>query len=238
MEDPSEKALQKEDSLRLLEENAQGTSGIDIESDVIDGVRFSDTIISFETAKNFASFNIVVDGLVIDSKFPENVRKKYYELCCSQGAFLHEHLLRGLNLNLVAGIISETINIADAIKACNASTSFDDLHIWEKTLKGFELLGMNVSFLFAQLVLLLGVGSESDIIAESNSLRKARLDQARAAERMMALEAKLMELKENMKEIDLELTAEVNASARKRELWLKDRLNTDGTWASIDLCVD
>lgn len=234
----SEKATQKEDSLRLLEENVQGTSDIDIESDVIDGVRFSDTITSFETVKNFASFNIVVDGLIIDSKFPENVRKKYYELCCSQGAFLHEHLLRGLNLNLVAGIISETINIADAIKACNASTSFDDLHIWEKTLKGFELLGMNVSFLFAQLNLLLGVGSESDIIAESNSLRKARLDQALAAKRMMALEAKLVELKENMKEIDLELTAEVNASARKRELLIKDRVNTDGTWASIDLCVD
>ena len=223
MEDPSEKLIRKEDNPLLLEENVHGSSDIDIEPDVIDGIRFSDTVISFEGVKSFESFNIVVDGLVIDSKFSEIVRRKYYELCCSQGAFLHEHLLRGLNLNLVAGIISETTNIADAVKACTASTCLDDLHIWKKTLNGFELLGMNASFLFAKLNPLLGVDSESDIIYESMRLRKARLDQARAAERLMALDAKLKELKENMRAIDLELKAEVNASARKHELLIEDR---------------
>lgn len=212
-----QKTIKTEDIPISLEDNTQNiTSDVDLDSEVVDGIRFSDTPITFEATKTFKSFSIVINGLVIDSKFTDNVRKKYYELCYSQGGFLHEHLLKGLNCNLVVGIISEVVNIADATKAYRACSSYDNLHVWEQTLQGFELLGMNVSFLCKRLELLLGISSECDMIDESR-FKEARVEQARAVEKMKGLEMKLSGLKEMMMKIDSEVEAEIQASARKHE---------------------
>ncbi|KAI3947686.1 hypothetical protein MKX01_034351 [Papaver californicum] len=79
---------------------------------------------------------IIVNDLIIDSEMSKH------------NSFLHKNLMAGLNCKLVAGIISETINIADAIRSSQvSSTSRDEFGIRRKSLEAFEHLGMNVGFL-------------------------------------------------------------------------------------------
>ncbi|KAK9670697.1 hypothetical protein RND81_13G219000 [Saponaria officinalis] len=191
-----------------------------LESEVLDGICFSDVVVNFEVLKGFSNFNIIVDGLVIDSKFSEANRKKYYELCCCQKCFLHEQLLKGLNCNLVIGIILETINIADAIRACTSSTSVEDLWTWEKTLKGFELLGMKVDFLQSKLNQML------DMANENNGLEKCVAEQACASDKVRALENKLAKFKVTLEKMHLEVEAEMTATTRKLQSKLKEAANT------------
>ncbi|KAK7251058.1 hypothetical protein RIF29_33932 [Crotalaria pallida] len=81
-------------------------------SEVLEGFK----MLEFKDLKGFENFSIIVDGISIDVELPNEVRNKYYKLCCSQHAFLHENLIKGMDHKLVVGIISETVNIADAIK--------------------------------------------------------------------------------------------------------------------------
>ncbi|XP_057247132.1 B3 domain-containing protein Os01g0234100 isoform X3 [Beta vulgaris subsp. vulgaris] len=216
LEENTQKVLQIEDNYPMVDYLSQSSSDVDLGSEVLDGLRFSDSDIDFERVESFENFNIIVDGLIIDSKFSDTTRKKYYELCCCERSFLHETFLKGLNCNLVVGIISETINIADAIKSWkNGSTSHEDLQIWEKTLKGFELLGMKVDFLLARINQLLGRALELKA-DESNRLKESIIKRTLAGERMKAIEDKFTQLKDIMEKINFEMDAEIKmASARK-----------------------
>lgn len=60
------------------------------------GSRFSASVVKFQGVKGFEDFKISVDGLILDSELPTDVRAKYYELCNSQKMFLHDHLITGL----------------------------------------------------------------------------------------------------------------------------------------------
>ncbi|CAO2841247.1 unnamed protein product [Amaranthus hypochondriacus] len=209
-EDSTQEVLRAEHSTQKVlpaEDPHHSSSDNDLGSEVHDGIHFSDSAIAFEKVNDFESFSIIVDGLVIDSKFSDCYRKKYYELCSRQKCFLHENLLEGLNCNLVVGIISETINIADGIKSCEArvSISSEDLCIWEKTLEGFECLGMKVGFLRARAKHLLGRAVESNEAEESRKLKESIIKRAFAEETMKALDDKFTLLKEMMQKIDLEL---------------------------------
>ncbi|XP_057537702.1 B3 domain-containing protein Os01g0234100-like isoform X2 [Amaranthus tricolor] len=206
-EDSTQKVLQAEDDQYKLDYPYQSSSENDLGSEVHDGIHFSDSAIAFEGVNDFESFSIIVDGLVIDSKFSDCYRKKYYELCSSQKYYLHENLLEGLNCNLVVGIISETINIADGISSCEArlSISREDLRIWEKTLEGFECLGMKVGFLRARAKHLLGRAVESNEAEESRKLKESIIKRAFVGETMKALDDKFTLLKGMMQKIDLEL---------------------------------
>ncbi|KAL2929478.1 hypothetical protein RDABS01_034889 [Bienertia sinuspersici] len=221
-EEHTQKALHTEDNYPYTDNLSQSSSDVDLTHDILDGIHFSDSDIKFEAIESFENFNIIADGLVIDSKFPESTRKKYFDLCHSQGSFLHEHLLKGLNCNLVVGIISETVNISDAIKSCKkALISHEDLQIWEKTLKGFELLGMKVSFLCAQINKLQDF--EFKRADESNRLKESIIKRAFAGERVKEIENKLTLLKETMEKIDLAMEAEITmASAWKPEAKIKE----------------
>ncbi|XP_074317886.1 B3 domain-containing protein Os01g0234100-like [Silene latifolia] len=209
----------------VFDSESPSTSSDNIECEVLDGICFSDSAVNFEAIKSFENFRIIVDGLVLDSKFSDANRKKYYELCCSQKSFLHEQLLKGLNCNLVIGIIMETITIADAIKDCASSMSIEDLPIWEQTLKmweqtlkGSELLGMKVGFLRAKLNLMLG--------NMGDGLQKCIDEQACAAKKMVGLESKLTKLKSMMEKINFEIEAEVAATATKFQSKLKEIANS------------
>ncbi|GAB2267088.1 hypothetical protein Dimus_002072 [Dionaea muscipula] len=196
----------------------------------LDGIRVAESVLYFEQVKSLESFNIVVDGVVvIDSKFPDHLRRKYYKLCCSQRSFLHEHLLKGLNHTLIVGIISETINIADAIRTtCKASSSSSsappppprsDLVIWKTTLESFQLLGMNVAFLLTQLdQKLMGhahahAQSKEVVDVESEYEKEAKLEEEEEEEAggkgkvtRCNLELKLLQIKEAILEkIDVEI---------------------------------
>ncbi|XP_074282386.1 B3 domain-containing protein Os01g0234100-like isoform X2 [Silene latifolia] len=213
--DSTQKVLHTEDSPPIY---SSSPSGSDIDQpEVLDGIQFSDSDINFKAIKDFNNFNIIVEGLVIDSKFSLSNRKKYYDLCLSQNSFLHQHLLKGMNCNLIIGIILETINIADAIKACDSSTSIEDLQTWKTTLKGFELVGMKVDFLCDRLNQLMHIASEINQLDASNMSETYTLELGSANGRMKALEDKLAELKRVMEKIDSEIEAEMTASIQKHK---------------------
>lgn len=174
--------------------------------------------------KSIDDFTILVDGLAIDCELSDQHRNKYYDLCCSQNSFLHDHLLKSINCKLAAEIITQTVNIAEAIRACNLSTSRADYEIWDKTLKGFELLGMNVGFLRARLNRLMSLAFESEESEVSKRLREVSAEQARAEEEMRSLELKLLRLKETMGRLDSELES-LKVKAEKHELKFQEEAN-------------
>lgn len=182
---------------------AADQSGIDSDdygTEDFEGIRFSQTIVDLKDVQGIENFNIHVDGLIVDSEIPSHLRIKYYELCCSQNSYLHEQLLKGLNLKLVAGIISETINIADAIRSCKLTTSCDNLKVWDNTLKAFEDLGMKVGFLRARINKLETLSSGSEEVVNCK-----RLELVEAEEEMRVLEIKLSNVKDVIKDLDGEI---------------------------------
>ncbi|XP_004240808.1 B3 domain-containing protein Os01g0234100-like [Solanum lycopersicum] len=172
-------------------------------SDVLEGIRFSESRVEFKDVKDYSGFNIIVDGLTIDSEVPAlHIRTKYYDLCRAQNSFLHDHLLAGLNVKLAAGMITETVNIADAIRACESWTPREYLDTWDNTLKGFECLGMNVGFLRARISKLDSLSSESKDVLESK-----KVELAEAKEEMRIIEEKVLKVKQVMKNVESEIEA-------------------------------
>lgn len=152
--------------------------------------------IQFKDIKNFENFSIRVDGMLVDPELPEDIRRTYYKLCCSQNAFLHDNVIKGMNHKLIVGTICETVNIANAIKACRLSTSHDDFAAWDKSLKAFELLGMNVGFLRFRLSQLAGLAYESEVCLDARKYAESRKQRARAETGMKNIETKIAELRE------------------------------------------
>ncbi|XP_052141145.1 B3 domain-containing protein Os01g0234100 isoform X1 [Oryza glaberrima] len=189
--------------------------------EAIDGIRFSDSEMSFDDMTSYSNFNIVVDGLVIDCKFPDHQRRTYYELCCAQKSFLHRHLLRQLSLTLVVGVIMETINIAEGIRACGAGTSSqEDFLIWKKTLQSFDLLGMNVAFLLKRVDDLLGLPEQPRDPSECGKYNELKLERSRAGEKVKALESMMLTVKDVLKKIDAEME-EMESSVRNHDIALR-----------------
>ncbi|CAN6163306.1 unnamed protein product [Urochloa humidicola] len=185
-------------------------------SEAIDGLRILDSDMDFDDVTGFSNFNIVVDSLVIDCKFHDNLRRTYYDLCCSQKSFLHKNLLKQLNLTLVVGVIMETISIAEGIRACKAqSSSRDDLLIWKKTLESFELLGMNVAFLLKRVNDLLGLPADGlRDLSECQKYRELKSERARAEEKVEALQLTLSNVKGMLQKMDAEME-EMESSVKR-----------------------
>lgn len=178
-----------------------GKDSEDIRPEVLDGIKFSDSVIPFEEVRSIDEFDITANGLIINSDLPQYLHGKYYELCCSQKAFLHEHLIDGLNCKLVAGIISETTNIANAIRASKITTPVDDFATWDKTLKAFEGLGMKIEFLRDRLDGLINLASES------KKYENVKVERDNVKEELGVLEAKVLAVKERMTRLDTEFEA-------------------------------
>ncbi|WJZ83855.1 hypothetical protein VitviT2T_003500 [Vitis vinifera] len=185
-------------------------------SEVLERIRFSESAVDFKEVKSMEAFSILVNGLIINSEFSKHLQTKYYELCCSQKTYLHDHLLDGLNYKLAAGIISETVNIADAIRASKLTTSRDNFSIWSKTLKAFQELGMNVGFLRARLDQLMSFGFVE------NRKREARLERVSAEEKIRDLEGSLLHVKEVRKRLNAEIEALDSPAAEKHELMFQE----------------
>lgn len=168
-------------------------------SNPMNGIRLSDSTLDFDKVKSLNDFSISVNGLIIDSELSSHIRTKYYDLCCSQKSFLHDHILEGLNYKLVSGIISETINIADAIRACKITTSQEHLATWDKTLTAFEALGMNVGFLRTRIDQLLNLSLKPEKKREAELKRDLIL-----AERSILM-AKIMEGRATVKRLEDEI---------------------------------
>ncbi|KAK3159627.1 hypothetical protein QOZ80_1BG0049010 [Eleusine coracana subsp. coracana] len=194
-----------------------------IVSEAIDDIRMLDSDIEFEDVTSFSNFNIVVDRLVIDCKFHDHMRWTYYELCSSQKAFLNKHLLKQLNLTLVVGVIMETINVAEGIRACKGEASRgEDFLIWKKTLESFELLGMDVAFLLKRVNALLRLQTQSrNASDEWQKYEELRLDSARATKKVKTLELQLSGVKDVLQKMDADMQ-EMVSSAKKRDLAMQE----------------
>ncbi|KAM7507094.1 hypothetical protein LguiA_017547 [Lonicera macranthoides] len=182
----SQTTIQTKNKRALLEYQVQNSenNGEEVSLEFSECSKFSEPTKGLETLQDF---HIIINGLCVESELHENTRKKYYELCCSKNAILHYRLLPSLNSKLVAGIITETVNIADAIKACNFATSQDELEQWVKSLISFELLGMNVEFLLNRLGQLLRLESErAHLEEEIKNLEVKRVEVKEAYEKIGA----------------------------------------------------
>lgn len=173
-----EKEEKKRPRLELDDESHPDWSNIH-SSDTTEGSKFSGSVPGIE------DFNIVVNGITIDS-LATHVRTKYYDLCCNQKSIIHQGLLYS---NMAAEIISEIVNIADAIRASQISTPPTDFASWDKTLEAFGLLGMNVRFLSDRLSRLMIVSSESTEV--SKRYEETSIERDFVRREMKSLELKL-----------------------------------------------
>ncbi|KAM7250228.1 hypothetical protein ACFE04_022111 [Oxalis oulophora] len=172
-------------------------------SEVMEGYKLPTPTFQFNHVKSFNDFVILVDGSIVGSELQENIRKKYYDLCRSQNAFLHENIAPGLHHKLIVGTIREIVNIADALSNCKLTTSRDDFSCWEKFLKAFELLGMNVGFLVARLNKLVKLAFESE---GGSSTRGYAAAEAKTEKNIAEeVEAKVKMLKKDSGECEAEI---------------------------------
>ncbi|CAI0457055.1 unnamed protein product [Linum tenue] len=175
--------------------------------DVLDGIRMSSaSAVDFQQVKSFDDFDIIVNGLVINSELSKHLQLKYYELCSSQKLFLHEQILNGLNCKLIAGVIAETINIADAIRASKFNgggndndQQKEDFVTWESTLLAFQKLGMNVEFILTRLRQLMR------LCDNANRCKRLKTERVEVGKEVKVLEAKLEESVRRMRRIDEEI---------------------------------
>lgn len=154
---------------------------------------------NLQGVSSMENFSIVVNGSVLDLQLPQHVKIKYYELCNSQNMFLHEHCLVDQNCPLVAGMISEIIEIADAIKASNITTPVDNFEVWFRKLKGIEMWGMNVGFMLDRLEQLVR------LIAKNEEYKKLINHREKAEEEEKALERKLFEARKTIRRLDSQI---------------------------------
>ncbi|XP_059623873.1 B3 domain-containing protein Os01g0234100-like isoform X2 [Cornus florida] len=186
--------------------------------------KLTGSAVQFSDIKSFEDFNIPVNGLCIDSEFPEHIRTKYYELCCSKNAFLHAGILQDVHWMLIAGTIFETVNIADAIRACKLTTSRDEFTNWENTLKSFELLGMDVGFLIARLRRLQTILFESEGSSDRKRYLEATFYRIQAKDEIRNLEAKLVELREASEKFEADIET-LKSKAESHELNFEAEVN-------------
>ncbi|PAN11305.1 hypothetical protein PAHAL_2G148600 [Panicum hallii] len=186
------------------------TDGIGLDSDI-----------DFDDVTSFSNVNLILDCLATDCGFHDHLRRIYYELCCSRRSLLHKNLLRQLHPTLVAGVIVETVSIAEGIRACKAqSSSREDLLNRKKTLESFELLGMNVAFLLKRVNELLATRSgESSEWQEK--YKELKLERACAGEKMKVLELQLSNVKDVMQKVDVEMV-ELESSLKKSDEALQE----------------
>ncbi|KAK4749962.1 hypothetical protein SAY87_027411 [Trapa incisa] len=175
---------------------------IDPNINSMEGTRFvTNTSSDFEVAKSTGNFRILANGKCIDSELSETQRTKYYKLCMTQNSYLHCNLLKSISPKLAAEMISETVNIAATIRTCVISTTQEDYLVWDKTLEGFELLGMRVGFLRTHL------GRLRYLTSEFEKCRNVETQKDTTEQEMRTISQELSELKELRSKLDSEIEA-------------------------------
>ncbi|XP_019185517.1 PREDICTED: B3 domain-containing protein Os01g0234100-like isoform X3 [Ipomoea nil] len=205
-------------------EEQSGNDSDEVASEVFEGSKALTLAASFGDVKSFEDFTIVVNGVCLDSEIPDHIRRKYYELCCSKNAFLHDRLLSGLYGQLIAGMIFEVVSIADAIRACKLTTARTEFEVWDKSLKSFELLGMNVGFLRDRVRQLLNLAFESEGASDAKRYWEAKTGLARSEEEIKTIEIKLVELKEASKVYSADIEA-LRSKAESFEIMFDEEIN-------------
>ncbi|CAI9104351.1 OLC1v1003004C1 [Oldenlandia corymbosa var. corymbosa] len=144
----------------------------------------------------FENFNIIINGMVLDFKISKSTRRKYYELCRARKTYLHVGFLKTISSSSAAEIISDTVGIADAIRSSNITTPKSEFAVWDQTLAGFELLGVEVGFLRTRVSKLAALSVELGNRACAKLYKKAKLEYNIAVEEIKTIEAKLQEVRQ------------------------------------------
>ncbi|XVE93347.1 hypothetical protein REPUB_Repub01dG0184000 [Reevesia pubescens] len=189
-------------------ENQSKNGSLDIGSGEVEGIRSSSEVnAEFKQLRGTEKFTILVNGLALDSMLSKRFRNKYYELCCSHKSYLHDNLHKNVNSTLAADIISQTVNIADAIRASEIFTPQADFVAWENTLSGFELLGMDVGFLRNRVHQLLNLAFKSEKEVKSRRYKETKLERAYAEQEARSHGLELLVKKEEVLRLDAEIEA-------------------------------
>ncbi|KAI3893975.1 hypothetical protein MKX03_025281 [Papaver bracteatum] len=134
----------------LKQEKKRATKRLRVLSAVIED-NSENLPLKFEDNYSFESFTRILNNLV-GNELPEDVKDKYYKICCTQNSFLHINLGHGHSCNFVAGIIKETVKIVDGVRSCKLGDTFNcEMPVWRKKLEELETLGMNLGFLIPKL---------------------------------------------------------------------------------------
>ncbi|KAI3933826.1 hypothetical protein MKW92_013149 [Papaver armeniacum] len=189
-----------------------------MDTEVSEGARLPEPIAGIQEFTNLDGFTIIVNDMLIDPEISEDVRSKYYELCRSQKAYLHEHLMEGPNRKIVAAIISDIVNIADAVRAIKLSTPKDIFEVWEKSLKFYKHVGMNVDFLLSRV----SIHRRQALAFDYNG---AVIEENRLKEEMTAREAKILELRNASMSLERELTT-LEGNREKHEAAFQSMVNS------------
>ncbi|KAM0827459.1 hypothetical protein ACQ4PT_068181 [Festuca glaucescens] len=180
------------------------------------GVRFPcSDFDDFAAVKSFVDFKIVIgNGLLV---LPDHLRMTYYHLCQARKAFLHRNLLKTISPEFTTRMIVEMANIAEGIRA-SSPASLEDLAEWKKILESFEAKGMDVALMSKRVDDLLGLlGAPSQISVVPEGYEAVRLERARAAKELRAIESRLSTLKDSLKVMDVNMEEMVEASTRMKE---------------------
>lgn len=103
---------------------------------------------------------VVYDGSLLTG-IPETVLDTYYQLCSSQGSYLHHNLLIGMNPDLVIAMLSQTHSIVKSIRDSNLSTaSLDIFTAYYKTLDAFDSMGFEIGFVQRRIQQLMNICAE------------------------------------------------------------------------------
>ncbi|WCJ31117.1 B3 domain-containing protein Os01g0234100 [Euphorbia peplus] len=195
----------------------------EVGSEVLEGVKLSSSGVKFGDVESFENFEIVVDGVVLDSELSEDIRRKYYDLCCSQNTLLHGNLIRGINVKLITGIISEIVDISDAIRGCNFTTSRVEFDTWDKTLIASEHFGMNVGFLRDRLSKLVKLAFDSEGATKTRRYIEATTERVQTEDEIKDLEAKLAELKASREKFGADIES-LKSKAESYEIMFQEEV--------------
>ncbi|XP_071692891.1 B3 domain-containing protein Os01g0234100-like [Rutidosis leptorrhynchoides] len=174
----------------------QSNDSEEVGSEVLEGSRPNKPEASFQELENFKDFHVMVNGVCIDSELTDDVRLDYYKLCVYKKELLHDSVSKNRNHKLVAGMIGETVNIANKIKNCKFTTSKEEFDAWDNSLKSFFQLDMKVEFLRDMILALsrLVFESEDRVDIEKYVESKNKLEQIE--DEIKSVKEKLIELNE------------------------------------------
>ncbi|KAI3840001.1 hypothetical protein MKX03_020489 [Papaver bracteatum] len=189
-----------------------------MDTEVSEGARLPEPISGIQEFTNLDSFTIIVNDMLIDPEISEDVRSKYYVLFRSQKAYLHNHLMEGINRKIVTCIITDIVNIADAVRAIKLSTPKDTFEAWEKSLKFYKHIGMDVEFLLSRV----GIHLQQALAFDYNG---AVMEENRLKEEITAREAKIVELRNDSMSLERELTT-LEGNREKHEAAFQSMVNS------------
>ncbi|KAJ9564198.1 hypothetical protein OSB04_000164 [Centaurea solstitialis] len=139
---------------------------------------------------------------------------------------LHDSLPDSLYYKLVAGMIGETVNIANEIKDLKITTTKEEFEVWDNSLKSFELLGMKVGFLRDRIRLLARIVFESEGRVDIEKYTEAKNEQKRIEDEIKKVTERLVELNESGRKMEGVVDGLKQKVARLEMEIQKELLNT------------